>query len=704
MAISMPKAGTIAGRSASLQVAQPETGTALADFGSRMQQHALRWKADQQEKQVQRTQLAMTRDMGTARIEVEQLGDPVEIGQTWDQRQAEIRAKYITDETPPEVAAALDLGLQDLGNRHGLALAGKVAGLEKSKQEADWIEARDAIVLDAATADPTTFGALIELGEAAIENRVKAGLTDPAGAAQEKIALRQEVFGSRAMAEIDRDPAAWMEAAEAGDYDALGGTDLSAMKVSAQNAIDRRAKEAENAVKVEKTERDRQIGARLTAITSLAHKGQIAVDETYLSDPEVMAHPGWAEARAAVQLRDEQPGIAQMTVAELDQLIAAEKTRPKKEAWETARIEVLTKQRDTAAAAYAADPVSAARSAGLPVPDLPVFDPEDPAAFADALMRRTGFDDFAREGGYSKGPAIFSIEEKKALKTVLDPKAEAGPKVALAQSIIAGTQGRPAEVLASLDADPVFRRSVQLMAIPGNAGLAEEILRGQQKSQLKTVVMPPPKEQKLIFDTVSGGAFDANPALKAELMETALALYADSAAGIDAETQSAEGWIADGAAYSAFQTAIQRSLGATPDRNGNLTIGGLQEIQGAQVVLPAGVPAADAEAMFDNLDVQLRGGFRDPTVQTGGWSFNEDSPYRNDDAMRAFKAASLYKGIPDLGANPSAFLQGLTLHRVGETDVYEFRYQSGGRSATVAQTDGRAYRFRLSDLIGEAGK
>jgi hypothetical protein len=95
---------------------------------------------------------------------------------------------------------------------------------------------------------------------------------------------------------------------------------------------------------------------------------------------------------------------------------------------------------------------------------------------------------------------------------------------------------------------------------------------------------------------------------------------------------------------------------------------------------------SDSAAMAGADPSALREGFEAPIPKAA-------------DPLRAFKAASIYGGVPDMGGDPAAFFEGLTLHRLGETEVYEFHYESGGRMIPVRQTDGTAYRFRLKDLI-----
>lgn len=716
MALTIPQAGTIAGRAAQITVGKPETGTALAEFGDRMLQHGLKWKADQRQMQVQQAQLDFTRDMGAARLEVDQIADPAQIGPAWDQRYAEIQSKYITDDTDPEVAAALKMSMQGLGDKHALALSDKTIALGKSRQEAAWIETQAAITTEAATADPTTFGALVEMGEAAIDDRVAKGLIDPAKGAEEKISFSESVYKTRAKSALEADPAAFQMALKAGDYDLMGGDAVVTYGVAAQQELDRRAAAVAKDAETAQAAKEKEIDQRLDANISLNGKGLTAVDAGYLMDPEVMARPRWPEAMAANQLLAELPNLQLMTEAELTAQIDAEKARTDfKEPWEAKRLDVLTARRDEVRSKAAADPVAFDQASGLTVPPLPEFDPADPQAFAAALPGRLAYDEQSRKTGRSKGPAIFTNEQKTALKATIDPKADPAPKVALAEAILAGSSNQPGTVLAALEADPVFRRGVKVLSLTGDRALVESMLRGAQKVELKQSVVPSRAQQNLAFDALTGGTFkDAPAAVREELMGAALGVYADLADGIDGETTGSDGWIADGAAYTLYQQSLQRVMGAQIDPEGAMTIGGLQEVNGGLTVLPPGVAVQEVENGMFALTNQLNGALPDNLAVDGAAPYAVDpaiararaNPDGPDAAtrMRAFTSASLFGGSPDFGAEPADFFSGLTLRRLGETDVYEFTYERNGRIYTVPQTDGRAYRFRLTDLLAEAGR
>lgn len=700
--ITVPQGGSVAGRSADIRVERPDMGGFISQVGSAVAQKMGQIKDQQRAVVVEKTKLDMTKEQGEAYQRIAQLTDPAEIETAWATEQATLREKYVTGKDAagnplltPEEADALTLTFDGLATKHGFNLGERTIQLTESQATAAWSAARLDIVNTASTADPDTMAALVEYGEAAID-RLPGLMPDQKQAQKE--AFRGEVMNSRAITALDQDPIAFIAAAEAGTYDALGGERVAQLKVTAQAEADRRAAAATTAGEAEAKKRADAIGKRLDTIADLALKGRLVEDEKYLSDPEIQSNPNFPKAKAAIELRKEIPNLDVMTVAQIDAQIAAEEKRPITEPWENERLTVLRSMRDRKAEALATDPKAALTEAGLPAPEIPEFDPADTADWSAALSEAVSFDGWQREKGYSEQSAIFTKDQKTALKAVLAPGADAGPKVALMGAILEGTKGNAGAVLADLEADPVSRRALKVLGVTRDTGLTEAILRGGQKLDGKTVVPPSRKEQILAFDTLTGGVFDDAPALKAELMEATLALYADGAKGIDGETQAADGWIADGAAYSLYQQSVQRLLGAQTDRNGAFTVGGLQEVNGGLTVLPVGVAVQEVENAWETITdgfVQADPAWYQKRVQLGP-DFTPDPA----DPMTGFKAASLYGGLPDLGSDPAGRMGSLTLRRVGESDVYELIREQNGRLTPVPEVGkDHAYRFRLKDLM-----
>ena len=717
MSLTVPKAGVIAGRSADVRVAAPDFADTIAQFGREVQARGMKFQQERQAMDQRRTQLDIARDLGEARQEIEQTTDPDAIDSVWQTRSAEIRQKYLgpgEDGKPrydERTAAELDLTFTELNDRHGLALGNRAINLRQSQREAAYVEFEADILSRAAVADPDTLGAYVEMGAAAIDDRRAAGSISPEEAARQKQALAGEIYGARAKQMIMDDPEGFLSATQPDEEGSVGewaamGSSLGDLRISAQKEVDRRAAAAAKDAEAAAKERTDAIGKRLDDMTGLFSKGFTVSDEGWLKDPEVRAHPKFAATQAAQSLRDEKPGIQTMTVAQLDAEIDAEMARPKTHAWEAERVNVLRQWRDEAAAKSDSDYVSLAQQTGQKPPELPDFDPANPGAFAEGLARRMSYDAAATEKGWTRTQAILSQDEKARLKTVLDPKSDPAPKLALAKSILAATGGRIDRVAGVLEADPVFVRAARTLSATGNPQLAESILRGQQKAQLGTVNLPSEKQMTSIFDRVTGGAFDGDVKVKAELIGAARALYADSAAGVNPDgADSVIPFMDDEEAQTIFQTSIQRVLGASADPNGGLTVGGLQEVNDRPVYLPAGVAVADVDQTMQNLGWHLQGRTKMNVMgeDAYGWPEGQAEP----DRLRAFKAASIDGSAPNLGSDPSRTWSNLSLRRVGESDIYELTHVRNGRVYAVPKADdpsGRAWRFSLKELMREARK
>jgi hypothetical protein len=711
MTLTVPTSGVIGGRSANVQIATPDTGAVISEFGSKIAALGTQWKDAQDDFKTRSTQLSMTSDLANARLEAEQAGDPVASGQIWDQRKAEIAQKYLPVDAngkstlSPKQAEALQLTFQGLDGQHTFALAEKSVNWTRSKAQANWMQSRDQITTLAVTADPESFAAYLALGEAEIAAQEAQGLMDPAAAEANRQALRQDLFRGRADAQIDADPEAFLAAADKGEFDAMGGELLSSRRDAANKEIARRNAAALKAAEAEAEQKNKAIGDRLTDMSSMFAEGLKVTDEALLSDPEVQAHPKFAEAMAAKSLRDEMPNIRQMTPAELRAAIAAEEAAPKTHKYQAERLATLRTWEAEATKRWNTDGPAAARSAGLPVPDLPAFDPAAPEGFAKGIGERIAFDSFQRKQGYSTGQAIFSPDETAQIKAVLAPEAAAQPKLAMAQAILAGSSGQPEAVTGIIGADPVFSRALRLLRDTGNAGLVTQMLEGQQKEKLGTISLPPKPQRQMILADVLGDSFAASPAQEAEIMEAASALYAANAAGVNPDGSSGIVPFADDTeAQDMFRMAVQQVTGASADRSGNLTIGGLQEFNGSKVVLPAGVPVASVESAWDVVDNHLRGAVWDEKYQ----DFNF-TPGNGADPMRALKAASIDQSAPSLGSGSAAYVRWREARpvRVGDTDIYELVITRDGRTFKVPREgdpQGRAWRFRMPDLLRGAQK
>jgi hypothetical protein len=706
--ITIPQGGNIAGRAAQLTPAPAsDLGGVIADVGSAVAEKFGAIKAQQDQVAMQRTQLDITLEAGREVQRFNQMTDPAQIEAEWPVFVQGLQDKYVNATGPdgkplltPEQSAALGLTIQDLTTRHGLALGDRAIALTQSQQTAAWIEAKADITTEAATADPDTLLAMIELGEGAIDQRLANGLIMPDDAATEKAAFRAEVYGARLTSAISADPARALADLQAGEYNDLGAETVASRIVSAQTEIDRRAAAAIKADEAAIAEQNRAIGERLTTMTALFGKGATVADEDMLNDPLVQSHPDYPKAVAARDLARETPGIRQMTPAQLDAAIAAERAAPKSETYQTERLDVLTAWRDAAAKGWTTDPVAQARTSELAVPPIDVA---DPASLATGLAQRLTFATTLQQQGYVRDPraAVLDEAERTALRAITAPDADVQPKLDLAMALAQGTGGNPEFLTRIIGADPVFAEATRLMVETGSSEVAASMLRGQQRVATDAAIVPPKGDQIALFNDITGGVFEDDPRASAQIRAAAEALFADTVFGLDvADPNNAQ------AVNVAYSTAVQRVTGATPDANGDLTVGGVQPLRDGMVRLPPGVPLADVETALESVEGQLRGWLDSDTAdQPLMDDLGQPLPRTNTpDPLRALRAASVDGRVPALaGLDPDDngdLFASLQIEPVpGTRDQYRFVYPQGGRPTILGDANGLEYRFRMADLI-----
>ncbi len=719
--ITVPQGGTIAGRAAQVQVATPDTGGFIAEIGNAVAQKFGAIKARQEAVVTQRATLDLTREVGEARQEFDRMTDPAQIEAEWPVFVQGLQDKYAKAAGPdgkplytPDQIDALGLTIQDLTTRHGLALGDRAIQLTDSQAIAAWSTARLDIVNTAATSDADTMLAMIEIGEKAIDEQLADGIIDmPDKAEAAKLALRQDVYNARAISQGDEDPAGLLADLEAGEFNALGPERIAVLKNAAQSRIDQLAAAEVKAAEAAQTEAERMIGADLDSIAGLAGKGVPIAQLDKMADPAYRAHPKFPETAAKLSLAEDMPGLAMMTPAQLDAAIAAEEASPKSKPFEAERRAALVKMRDEAAKGWATDGAAQAAASGLPIPEVDVTDTEN---LATGLAQQIAFSGQLAKQGYIKDPlgAVLDTSQRAAIKAATAPEADYTQKIELVRAIAMGTGGNPAALNRAMGVDPVFGEATRVLVETGNESLALRILRGQQKVANGTTSLPTKPNQNALFDAATGGIYDDDPDAKMRAMAAVASLYADGARGLNPDgSDSIIPFMDDDAAKSAYKAAIQEWSGATPDRNGDLTVGGVQPVRDRMVTLPSGIGAEDIETALQNVEDQLTGRVYNPAVESwvpttamDGTPFQPDQPA--PDPMRAFKAASIDGRVPYLGADAggqSDILSMLQVEKVPNTrDQYRFVYDVDGRSQMVGDANGLEYRFRLPGLIKGASQ
>lgn len=606
--LTVPKAPISAGRAADTTVRYQNPGPEMAQLGQEMFQMGALLENDRLDRQMSRLQVGMTRDLGTLRQQVEAMGDPDVAGAAWDQGLTELRNSYMTgvDENGrPRVdeknAENFNLAFDDLSSRHGLAIGGRTMALRQSERAATFMDYERTAAIEAARTDPDTRAQIYATYDSEADKMVANGIWSPEQGATNKMAFREETQNTGAIELVTADPARFLELNAAGAYDFLPPERAASYAVQAQGRLDAMTAAEARQAEAARKERAAKIDTRLDQIIDIVGDDRVAVDEAWLNSAEVKASPKYAETMAAIALRDEQPGIATMTPAELDAAVAAEAARPVGQPFQTERLKVLTAARDKAREGYSTDPIAYARTAGLPVPDLPELNAEDPAAFVEGVAARVTFGRELQQDGYTNAPAIFDQDEAASVKAALTVEQDPADRARLAGALVASVRqrgGSPSQ-LANVFDDPVLSHVGGFIAAGGNAGLATEILRGEQVMAQGNVVMPPVADRMApVFDQI-GVLFADIPggeAQQATVTAAADALYAVRQRRIDPTGDIDE---------DLYSQVLHEVMGGTGAFGSSDARGGVAEINGRLTMLGRGVSAEDVEVTVDAIERDL---------------------------------------------------------------------------------------------------
>lgn len=757
MSLTIPLGELAGGAAPRIRVEAGQGGTAVAEFGARMARIGDAMETDRLDREAVTVRSRMQRDLGQLALEMESVGDPDELDRTWVERSTALRDEVL-GAADPRNRARLEANWNELADARSLQIGARAIEARNSAWRAGLDEQAYAYVSTAAGADPKTRQAgRDQLADTVAEGINTGRITPEQGAAILRNAAQD---GERAAltGRLDTDPEGALAALEAGEYPGLDPLYAEGAKTVARSKVAQRdaqvQAEAERAAK----ERQTQIGERLSAVTTNARSGRVNTWEVELmTDPEVRAHPSYAEAAAALELRDAIPGFATMTPDQQAELIAAEAAKPVTDTWETRRLEALqathaetVKVTDEAArarlatiatnaragrqtvgeaealadpalrghpgyaeaaaavrlreamptfatlppekqaklieidmaqavngtwendrlkamqashaastAAWKGDAIKQAGAVGFQVPELP--DPAgDPAEFARGLAMRRGFALSLRDQKYVETPVFFSAEERAQLAQATGTAADPETRAALAQGFVSAFGKDAPRALAEIGGDEVFAHMGSLASAGGPPGLAAEAFRGQQAIDAKVVALPKAADRRLWADEVLGDVLAGDAPTEARILKSADAIYAARA------PRSGE------PDADAYKSALQAAIGQDQTARGE-PIGGVQEVRGARTILPIGVSAEAVEIALDQ-----------------------------DDAADRLRAAGASGGDPLYAGQPLSpdMVGGLKLRAVGN-DAYALYVERRGRRFDVTDSSsGRPYVVRLSRFVG----
>lgn len=695
MTLTVPRSNASPGRAARAVGVEPNTaGDALANLGQTMFEVGTAVENDRLDRQMQRLQVDMTRDLNQLRLETEQIGDPDTAEQSWQTGIQNLRQTYETGRgqdgrqlVDPKNTERFGLAFDDLANRHAFGIGRRTLELRNAERQATYMAYTHEAAKAYATGDEEVrAGTLADL-DAMVDADVRAGRIDASEGQRRKQEFRADGDNARAIAMISVDPEGFQAARKAGEFAGLEATLLARYDAAAISSIEQKAKAAQTAADKAAKEQEAAIGDRLGEIRGIAGEGAVAVDEAFLDRPEVKAHPDYGQTQAAISLREEGKQLKVMSPQALRDAIAQEEGRKVKHKWETERLALMRETLADHEAGYAKDPLAYAEREGLDVPTLPEFDINDPVSFGKAVGERVVFAEQLRQEGYTENLRYFTNDEREALKDAASVEADPSERAALARQLAVSLSAADPAAISELGLDPVFSYVGEAQVSGGmGARQAQTILRGQQVIDAGNVVMPPEKDRVdagfQVLDALFADLPDGEK-LQSTIREATDAHYAatirksDPTADIDEDL---------------YLRSLHEVLGGVGEANARGATGGIQVVRDVATMLPPGVSVDQVEGALDRLG-RVRA-----SPAAGQRPALQDDAAQLEQQLRAISGGQ----VPDFGGErPTAQdLEDLQLQAVGP-DRYIFVYQAGDRWYQVYDEEGQPYSFSMKALLQE---
>ncbi len=693
--LTVPKAPISGGRAAQVRVEGSQNGAIVAQFGEKMREVGSRMETDRLSTEMGRAQIEMTQSLGNLRLKYSQESDPDAIDQGWTSESAGLR-EAILSRYDAKISDNVGLAFDELSVRHSLALGGRAIELRGDRARATATSYGETVIQQAAVSDQGTRDAMMDQYSDMLDRNVSAGYLDREAALADLRSFGSDMEGVAASRMLTDNPQGLLDGLEAGEYTALDAQKRETYRTRALAAV-------ESAAKADATEADRlakqrntEIGDQLKDIRDIARSGRNWAGEVeFLSNPDVQANPEFAEAEAAVILRDGKPGFARLTVAEMNEQITAEQNRPVGEKFEVRVLDAMVSVRDAAVEGWRTDPYSYAEEVGLPVPDaLPDITAADPNDFVTALRQRRSYAvSMSGDDNFLEKPVFFSEAEKVQLTESASVASDVETRTALA-SAMAGVFGSEyaGSAFKEIGAGTVFAHVGGLLANGANPALAKEIFTGQQVLLADTADPVTAKIRSEQAFKEFGEMFVGKDILQAQLMATADALYAARDRLVDPSKAFRQEEIR-------YRQALHEAAGGTGEyKDKDNARGGIQEVFDVETILPIGVRPQDVEDGF-SAALEMFEATTDASGITASLSGNplQTAPWL---------AASVSGGAPAVAGVPLSTEDLQKVYIVASSSrSYTLMYETNtGPKAVGDSKTGAAYHFDLVKFLREVNK
>ena len=720
MSLTVPRAGNIAGRSANVQVATPDTGAAFAEFGNVMTQVGNKLVSEAADREMARGKMQMMQGMQDLRLQVEQIGDPDQIEAAYASGTKALREQIVGGMMPRNHADAALL-FDEVAFSHGAAIGGRVLDLQQSQQRATLDQTAQVVIAGAATNDPETQAAYLDQYTASLDALVAKGVLNP----EQRAAKLSEVTGGSQSARMTRllsdDPAALVTAIDKGELGAgMDGGQVQTFRARGVAQVESNAAAAATDATRALTERTLAGKEIITEGTKVWRAGKPFASEADIAaikaDPELAAalKPELDEYANAEDLFSFKPGFSRMSLEGKKRMRAEEAARPADKAYQANRLTAMDAEIAEHEAALKGDGdfYGFVATRGL-APVQPLPDPSSgsvgdlSAALKSRARSATGLTvtglSGTLPGGAARPAPYFTPDERETWGALAAPTASPADRAKLA-AVIAGTPGMDAERAAKeLKADPMFTFVGGGMAAGDlSARVAKEAFEGVRVLEAQEVKMPPVTERRTKFftdmprlfdDGVDGFGADESATMRAAL-GTADAIYAYRMRG----KQPEGGGTIDQDVYS---QSLHEAMGGSGTFGAGDATGGIATLSSYAgdyvTVLPKGVSADQITEAQDDIQARL---YQAPSARNSG-----AAPVAAI-SEADWKGLSVDGSLPDIGGKlpDAATFRSLQLRPLGG-DRYELIKPGimSGSYAPITAAGGRPYVISLDAYLKLGG-
>lgn len=725
MTFTVPTSKADPGRSADIasRIHTPQTGNIIAKLGSDIMQGGAEIERIQEQKkraaeavaaqdnkaQLDRAKVDMMADLNALRLQVMEIGDPVQMEAAWMSGLGDLRDLYGSS-LSAENQEAFGLAFDKAVNPMTFSVGKDALGLRQSQAKGTWAEIEKAVTQTAAFGDYDSRKAAVAGASDMMDDLVARGIYTPEQGARMKLDLAAAAANTAAIEAIKTDPQSFLAQLDDGIYSEFDGETTARYRVQAQAALDSLAEKQAAQMERDATARAKAMTGQIDTAIAIMTEGATP-NLSFMSSEDFAINPNRPKLEYLLELQQEKGSLLHLGLKEIDALIATAKATPLSEEYKLARIEALEDIRKVVAEGMA-DPIARADALGLGT-DMPEFNPAAPGEYTAFLSNRAATGEHMVTTGRADSFQVYRKDELDELAARFGPGGDPDERTTWLLSLDKALGAEAAAIAGQASGgDKTTRFAAAMLQNGVPVSTVRAIFAGQRRVEDKTVALPSRNEFVTSFSAATHDEyrelFDYMPGL----LEAATYIYAEK--GGDPEEIDGE----------AFLHSVQLALGATADprsRDGELTVGGLQKFDTIgtwgrgrddyYVTLPPGVAKREVEQALDTVIDELDVAFvPDRVDRETGASFEGAYSVPN---LATLEKISLSGLPPDLGDpsspdyDPAGLFSNLQLvnHYVDgrPTDYFTLqRVTRSGQALPLTDTSGqRVFLFRLSDLLKE---